>query len=80
MTRKLVLAFSILIMSLAVKGREIWPSMEKVVPLLTLRPRQSRRLLALITMGLKLSECGQIGVMTIPSKTFDNMGPPAARL
>ena len=40
----------------------------------------STTLAASITIGRKLSECGQIGVMTIASIEPSRIGPPADRL
>ena len=59
---------------------ETCPSRLIVVPILTLTGRISTMLSAFITIGRKLSECGQSGVITIADRFADKIGPPAERL
>src|SRR4030042_5295667 len=79
-TRKSLLFLSIFTKSPISSGEEIWPSTETVVPSLTLTPKTSTLLSEFITTGLKLRECGQIGVITIACILAASMGPAADRL
>ena len=59
---------------------ETCPSRVIIVPLLMRIGCISTVLSALITIGRKLRECGQTGVITIAEIFADRIGPPADRL